>query len=441
MDKSNLTITSCVSKRFFLETYGCSANQSDGAIMKGLLEADGWLEAHDEAEADLLIVNTCGVKKPTEDRAINRIRALNDLGRPVLISGCLPRIDPAALEGLDYSVMIDVDGVHRISDAARRAIGGARGLRLAYERPASKPSYTSSKLSPTVGVVEIQEGCAYSCTFCGTKGSRGNLFSYPADDIIRAVSGLVRAGASEIWFTGQDVAAYGGDGGLPGLLRGLGTVDGEFMVRVGMMTPAFAGRIVEGLLGIFPSGHVYQFFHIPVQSGNDRVLSSMKRGYTAGMYAGLVDRIRGRLGSCTLATDIIVGFPTEDDEAFEDTLRLLERTRPAVINLSKYWRRPGTEAARMKGLDSGVVSSRSRTLYRMALSIMKGENERWLGWEGEAVIIERGTVKGTWVARNYAYKPIVVRPDEGAGGTPLGRRVTVRIEGAGQTHLKASVRP
>ncbi|MDG7046251.1 MAG: hypothetical protein JRN53_01530, partial [Nitrososphaerota archaeon] len=95
--------------------------------------------------------------------------------------------------------------------------------------------------------------------------------------------------------------------------------------------------------------------------------------------------------------------------------------------------------AKMKDLDSGVVSSRSRTLYQMALSIMKEENERWLGWEGEAVIIERGTIKGTWVARNYAYKPIVVKQDEMVNGTPLGRRITVRIEGAGQTHLKAKV--
>jgi MiaB/RimO family radical SAM methylthiotransferase len=311
-------------------------------------------------------------------------------------------------------------------------------VRLVYERPASKPSYISSKLSTTVGVVEIQEGCAYRCTFCGTKSSRGDLYSYPADDIIRAVSRLVKAGAREVWFTGQDVAAYG-DGDLPGLLRMLGTVDGEFRVRVGMMTPVFAKRIIEGLLSLFPSRSVYQFFHIPVQSGSDLVLGAMKRGYTAKMYAELIDRIRGRLNDSTLSTDIIVGFPTEDAEAFEDTLKLLESTRPAVINLSKYWKRPGTKAAKMKDLDSGVVSSRSRTLYQMALSIMKEENERWLGWEGEAVIIERGTIKGTWVARNYAYKPIVVKQDEMVNGTPLGRRITVRIEGAGQTHLKAKV--
>lgn len=424
--------------RFYLETYGCSANQSDSTIMKDLLAADGWRETPDEDEADLLIVNTCGVKKPTEDKIINRIKALNDLGRPVLISGCLPRIDPVAMADLDYSVMIDVDGVQEISDAARRAIEGARRLRLIYERPASKPSYISSKLSTTVGVVEIQEGCAYGCTFCGTKSSRGDLYSYPADDIIRAVSRLVKAGAREVWFTGQDVAAYG-DGDLPRLLRMLGTVDGEFRVRVGMMTPVFAKRIIEGLLSLFPSRSVYQFFHIPVQSGSDLVLGAMKRGYTAKMYAELIDGIRGRLNDVTLSTDIIVGFPTEDAEAFEDTLKLLESTRPAVINLSKYWKRPGTEAARMKDLDSGVISSRSRMLYQMTLSIMKEENERWLGWEGEAVIIERGTVKGTWVARNYAYKPIVVKQDEMANGNPLGRRITVHIEGAGQTHLKAKV--
>ena len=424
--------------RFYLETYGCSANQSDSTIMKDLLAADGWRETPDEDEADLLIVNTCGVKKPTEDKIINRIKALNDLGRPVLISGCLPRIDPVAMADLDYSVMIDVDGVQEISDAARRAIEGARRLRLIYERPASKPSYISSKLSTTVGVVEIQEGCAYGCTFCGTKSSRGDLYSYPADDIIRAVSRLVKAGAREVWFTGQDVAAYG-DGDLPRLLRMLGTVDGEFRVRVGMMTPVFAKRIIEGLLSLFPSKSVYQFFHIPVQSGSDLVLGAMKRGYTAKMYAELIDGIRGRLNDATLSTDIIVGFPTEDAEAFEDTLKLLESTRPAVINLSKYWKRPGTEAARMKDLDSGVISSRSRMLYQMALSIMKEENERWLEWEGEAVIIERGTVKGTWVARNYAYKPIVVKQDEMANGNPLGRRITVHIEGAGQTHLKAKV--
>ncbi len=422
--------------RYYIETYGCAANQADSLIMKGILDSNGWVESG-ESEANVIVINTCGVKRPTEDKILYRIREVASSRRPLVVAGCLTRIDRKAILESGCSVAIDVTSVEMIAEAAKMAMDGASGRLLTSGERADKPALIRRKLTPTIGVIEIQEGCNYSCSFCATKFSRGNAYSFPAEGIIRAASGLVRQGAIEIQLTGQDVASYYYRGKrLPDLLEEMASIEAEFKVRVGMMTPQFARAIIQGLLGLFPSERIYQFFHVPVQSGSDRVLHDMKRGYRASMFEGIAGKIREKLPMSTIETDIIVGYPTETEADFQETLSLLERVRPSSVNLSKFWPMPGTEASRLKPIDSRVVARRSRQAYELILELLERANEAWLGWEGEAIITEAGSKPGTWKGRNFAYKQVVVS----SGESLLGRKVNVKVESVDSVNLYARLK-
>ncbi|MCL4344259.1 MAG: tRNA (N(6)-L-threonylcarbamoyladenosine(37)-C(2))-methylthiotransferase [Nitrososphaerota archaeon] len=419
--------------KYYIETYGCAANQADSSIMKNILENKGWSES-DENEADVIIINTCGVKKPTEDKILYRINEIVKGKRPIVVAGCLTRIDRERIIGSGCNVAIDVRSVDRIAEAAAMSLNGARGELITSDLVADKPAMIGRTLSPTIGVIEVQEGCNYNCTFCATKFSRGANHSFPVAGIIRAASELARQGAVEIWLTGQDVAAYYYEGKrLPELLEQISSIQSDFKIRAGMMTPPFAKAITKGMLSLFPSRHVYQFFHVPVQSGSDCVLNDMKRGYRSSLFEGVVNSIREKLPSSTIETDVIVGYPTETEDDFNATLSLLERVNPASVNLSKFWPMPGTSASKLKPLDSRIVSRRSKEAYDLILKIMNKSNEKWLGWEGEVLITERGSRKGTWKGRNFSYKQVVVFSEM----EMLGRSITAKIESVDSVNLYA----
>ncbi|MGC8661156.1 MAG: tRNA (N(6)-L-threonylcarbamoyladenosine(37)-C(2))-methylthiotransferase [Nitrososphaeria archaeon] len=419
--------------QYYIETYGCAANQADSVIMRGILENNGWTES-DETAADVIIINTCGVKKPTEDKILYRINEIVGSKRPLVVAGCLTRIDRQRILESGCNVAIDVHSVDRIAEAAAMSLNGARGELMTSDLIADKPAMIGRTLSSTIGVIEVQEGCGYHCTFCATKLSRGANHSFPLPGIIRATSELARQGAVEIWLTGQDVAAYYHEGKrLPDLLGQISSIQSEFKIRVGMMTPPFAKAITGDLLRLFPSRYIYQFFHVPVQSGSDIVLSDMRRGYRSSLFEGVVNSIREKLPSGTIETDVIVGYPTETEADFQATLSLLERIRPASVNLSKFWPMPGTVASKLKPIDSRIVSRRSKEAYELIMEIMNRSNKGWLGWEGEVLITERGNRKGTWKGRNFAYKQIVIHSER----EMLGKSLDVKVVDADSVNLYA----
>lgn len=417
--------------KYYIETYGCAANQADTIIMKGILESRGYLEGSID-DSEVIIINTCGVKKPTEDKILWRVSKLKELNKPIVVAGCLPRINLNRLLRHEWNVALDSNGVHLIERAVKLALSGKKHVALFSKRPAPKPSLINRPITPTIGAIEIQEGCSFECSFCATRFSRGKLYSYPAHDIIKALDGLVKQGVWEVWFTGQDVGAYRyGDVELPRLLELASKVKGDFMIRVGMITPVYATRIKEGLSSVYKKGKVFRFLHLPIQSGSDKMLSCMRRGHGISLFYRLVEFFRKGIDGLTLATDIIVGHPGEEEEDFEQTVKLIENVKPDVVNLSKFGTRPGTLAAKMKKVPTDVVAKRSRYIYDIILRSMRERNERWIGWEGGAVVTQIGNKNGTWIARNYAYKPIVIRSDSFL----LGRKVFLSIEDVAPTHL------
>jgi MiaB/RimO family radical SAM methylthiotransferase len=249
--------------------------------------------------------------------------------------------------------------------------------------------------------------------------------------IVEDAGRAIKGGCREIWVTAEDTASYrDGDVRLPGLLDLITGLEGRFYVRVGMMTPNQAEPILDDLIEAYRSGKVFKFLHVPVQSGNDKVLKRMGRRYTVSDFRGLVAKFREAIPDLSLSTDIICGFPGETEEQFTDSVKLVKEIGPDTLNISRFWPRPGTEAAELDGqLHGRETKGRSRELSSLWRSLLAERNQSWVGWGGEAVIDEEGR-DGTMVGRNLAYKPIVVKST-----VQLGDIVTVKITEAKGSYL------
>ena len=281
------------------------------------------------------------------------------------------------------------------------------------------------RLNPAIGIVEIASGCMSECTFCQTKLAKGDLHSYRVGDIVRQVSAELDDGCNEVWLTSTDNGCYGFDinSDLPELVNTVSEIPQKFFIRVGMMNPMYMPRIKDELLKSFESTKVFKFLHVPVQSGSNKILNDMKRGHTAQTFRDVTNTFRGRFEKFTISTDIIVGFPTETENDFEQTLKLLEETKPDIVNLSRYSQRPGTDAAEMKQIDVSEVKRRSKIAYELITKISNDNNRKWVNWEGHVIFDEEydGQVRG----RNFAYKPIFVKEKP-----KIGQILNVKITNA-----------
>ena len=210
---------------------------------------------------------------------------------------------------------------------------------------------------------------------------------------------------------------------MPELISNITTIDKKFFVRIGMMNPSHLLDVLEPMINVYKNDKIFKFLHIPVQSGNDEILKLMKRNYAVEDFKKIVDEFRKNIPNITISTDIICGFPTEKEEQFKDSLELIKEIKPDVLNLSRFKARHGTEAAKMEGqVEGGTTKNRSRLLTDIFTNISRMNNERWLNWQGDILIDEKGK-HDTFVGRNFAYKPVIVR-----GDVKLGDYVKVRIK-------------
>jgi len=409
--------------KIWVEAYGCSASFADSEMISGLIANGGHALADNSSEADLSVVVTCSVKDATANKMIHRIKALKS--KPLVVAGCLPKAEKSTVERFSENAsMLGPNSLGKALEVINATLRGERAVML-EDTDVSKVGLPKVRLNSAVGIVEIASGCMSECTFCQTKLSKGGLQSYRPGDIVRQVRHEVDDGCKEVWLTSTDNGCYGFDIGtdLPELVNAVAEIPDDFMIRIGMMNPMYMPRIREALVDSYGSDKVYKFLHIPVQAGSDRVLNEMKRGHTAGTFRDVVRRVRERFPRFTVSTDIIVGFPTETAQDFEDTVRLLEETRPDVINLSRYSQRPGTEAAGWEQVDVGEVKRRSRITAGLADKISLENNQKWIGWTGRVLFDEKTDdgIKG----RNFAYKPIFAD-----GGVSIGESRMVEITDA-----------
>ena len=222
---------------------------------------------------------------------------------------------------------------------------------------------------------------------------------------------------------------------LSDLLKMIVKIPNSFFIRVGMMNPMHTKNKFTKLFDAFAHDKIYKFLHIPVQSGNNRILKSMLRGHSIEDFKVMSSNFRKKFPLSSLATDIIVGYPTESDEEFQDTIDLLKYTKPDVVNLSKYGARPGTKAIEMEQVPNEIINERSKLLTLLIKEISLKRNQKWRNWTGQCLVNEKGKVEGTMMGRNFAYKPIVLKTSD----VILGNIYNVKITETHRTYLSAKI--
>jgi MiaB-like tRNA modifying enzyme len=438
MHHSNSTNT-VTTMKIAIKTYGCSANTADTETITGLLTQTGHQITND-TKAEIIIFNTCAVKGPTENRIINAIKQTPKT-KKIIIIGCLPKI---SLERLQNETQFDAIAGPSIGKAiielVNKVANGEKIVQLKTEE--EKPQLTLPKINtnPTISILPINFGCLGSCAYCAVVFARGKLRIYSIPEIIERIKTDVAAGMREFWVTSQDTAAYGREIGknLAELLCQIGEVEGDFKVRVGMMTPNLIVDMQPKLIEAYKNPKIFKFLHLPIQSGDDQVLKKMRRFYTVAEFKESVATVKAAFPDLTLATDIIVGFPGETEQAFENTLQLLRDVKPDVTNVSKFFARPKTAAAQMKEGKVALeeIKRRSTAASELVKQLSYEKNKQWQGWSGEILVDEAGKVEGSWVGRNFAYKPVVVKSAENL----LGKTLSVNVVRTTGTYLVGEIK-
>ncbi|HEV8404445.1 MAG TPA: tRNA (N(6)-L-threonylcarbamoyladenosine(37)-C(2))-methylthiotransferase [Nitrososphaera sp.] len=424
--------------KVWMEAYGCSASMADSEMISGLLIGAGYEIANEQTEGALNLIVTCSVKDTTEHRMVSRIRAMSKSGKPLVVAGCLPKADRATVESLNSSAsLLGPNSIERVTDVVSSALAGGKLVAL-EDFSVDKVNIPKVRLNPVVSIVEIASGCMSECAFCQTKIAKGWTRSYRIGDITRQIKTDIEDGCKEVWLTSTDNGCYGRDMGtdLVELLKACCSVKGDFKIRLGMMNPMYIPGMLERMVGVFyENDKLFRFLHLPVESGSDRVLRKMRRGHTASTFLKSVQAFRSKMPGMTISTDVIVGFPSETEHDFEETLDLIERAEPDIVNISRYGARPGTEAAKWKGIriSSQVAKKRSEHLHFLARRIAKKRNSLWHDWQGEIIIDEIDKVVQ---GRNYAYKPVVL---SNPGKVSIGDRMRVKVYDFSNFCLKARI--
>jgi len=412
----------------YIETYGCASNQSDSEIMSGLLIRAGFFLVNDIKHADMVIINTCIVKTPTEQKIVHRIKEIqkNFPKKRLIIAGCMPQAQYELVkESAPSSSLIGPRAITKITNVVKKVVEGHLVEELG--EGAEKICQPKSSKNLAVNIIQIAEGCKGACSFCITKHARGSLHSYPEDKILKEISSAKSAGCKEFWLTSQDCGCYGFDNGtnlaelLAKITKGVG---GKYFLRVGMLNPLHLKKIYPQLIEVYKDDRIFKFLHLPVQSGSDKILDKMNRGYSVADFGKMVAAFRKEIPGLQVWTDIIVGFPGETDEDFAASYELIKEIQPDFVNVSKYGARPGTLAAKMQQVDADIIKERSTKISKLVDELAIEQNKKWLGWSGIAIVDEFNREKQSWIARNFAYKPIVIKTTK---KLRLGDIVNVKI--------------
>jgi len=403
--------------KYFVESYGCTMNYGEGRKLSRDMASMGYQEAASAEEADIVILNTCTVVETTEKKMLTRISDLKKLKKEIVVTGCMAKAQPKRIEiRLPESIVMPPENYHAFAKevADRYGIAG----------PALPFSQTTDAILP------VAQGCLGHCSYCITKFARGNLKSYDPVGLKEDFDSFVDGGAKEILVTAQDTACYGFDTGntLPSLISSMLRKEGEYRVRIGMMNPNHLKKIVDDLLPLMDDERMYRFLHIPVQSGSDKVLRNMRRGYTADSFMELVDRMRESIPEISIATDIITGFPGETDEDHEMTKQLIRDLHADTLNITRFSSRPGTDAASMEQIHGRIMKERSTDLTELKNQVEYEVNSRLIGKRFKALATEVGK-EGTIVRTGY-YRPVVIRED-----IPLGTFLDVEVTDCRSTYL------
>lgn len=419
-----------------IESYGCAMNQGEAYFATSFLRSRGYDAIEVEQgqilkEAQACILFTCDVVQTTENRMLKRIKELSNYGKKVFIAGCLASIaGPEIMRRYPDLVIIDTMGLDRI----------VASLSSCFPKEPDQPPENGMQIKRLHHIVPISTGCIGSCSYCITKLARGHIKSYPMEGIVAEVKRGIMSGKREILITSQDCASYGYDTrsgtALDELMEKIvEEAVGAYRIRIGMMNPDTVIPDLNRILDAFDHPPVFKFFHVPIQSGSDRILKAMGRKHSFDDYRSLFEAIKKRYPGATISTDLIVGFPGEDASDHQGNLQAVMDLSPDILNITRYSPRPGTKASSLDGMIlQRTVKERSREIARSHSDQIERKLRGRIGETIECIVTERVKV-GTVMARDMNYSPVVVQ-----GNIGLGLTVPVLITSTGPTYLRGEVK-
>lgn len=419
--------------KVFIETFGCTFNKADSQIMAGNLLENNIQIVDSIEKADVAIVNTCYVKQPTENKVTNKIQKIKSEfpDKKVVVSGCMVEIDPKKLDKIGPDCgWIGPHKLNKTTDVVKSSFNGTILRESGFSKD-TKVGIPKLRFDPNIHIIQICEGCLGSCTYCCTRFARGSLNSYSIDEIRKEAKRAIDDGCVELQLTAQDTAAFGKDTNerLSKLVEEVATIPGSFRVRVGMMHPKNIGNDLNDLIKAFKFPNVYKFIHLPIQSGSNKVLNAMQRNHSVEEYKAIVKKFRKEIPELTIATDIIVGYPTETEDDFNKTSEFLKEVKPGLIHLSKYKHREGASSSVLTEIPYEVMKRRSKHITEIKSQITEYENKQLLGTVQKALVVEKGN-KGGFIAKTDSYIPVIV------DDVTIGTFIDVEITEATSTYLR-----
>ena len=376
---------------YYIETYGCQMNTHESEKIAGVLDSLGYCPSAEKAAASLIIFNTCCVRQHAEARLYGNLGALkehkaNVPGALIAVSGCVMQQEGAAKKLMKRFPFVDfafgTNGIHRLQSLLHNALIEKKRATAVDEDETIIEDVPVSRNSAPGAFVNIIYGCNNFCTYCIVPYVRGRERSRQPDDIIKEIIGLCENGVSEITLLGQNVNSYGSD--LPESISFaslIKRIDAETGIKRLRFMTSHPKDMSDELIDCYGSlKSLCEHVHLPVQSGSSRILELMNRRYTREHYLSLIARLKAHVPDIAITTDIIVGFPGETEEDFEQTLSLVETVGYDAAYTFAYSKRTGTKAADMDGhLDKKTVSERLARLNALVKQSMANKNSAYLG--------------------------------------------------------------
>ncbi|MCX6115995.1 MAG: tRNA (N6-isopentenyl adenosine(37)-C2)-methylthiotransferase MiaB [Proteobacteria bacterium] len=437
-------------KKVHIETWGCQMNVADSEKMLSLLQQRNYELTLNVDEADLVLLNTCHIREKARHKVLSRLGVLNQLKNKkpelkIAVSGCVAQADGKKL--IELAPQIDIligpgkiDQIGHFIDATPH--NGVPQVALGFDRHSEEQNSTSTDdigkfIAPTVSgkkevtrFVNVIQGCNNFCTFCVVPFTRGREVSKEKSQILNEVRGLVDQGVREITLLGQNVNSYGLDfikteivpqdgGPFVELLKAVSEVQGLERIRFTTSNPH---DFTRPLANLFASNKkMGRYIHLPVQSGNDHILERMKRKVTVSEYLGRINWLKEAVPDIAISTDLIVGFPGETEEEFEDTLKLISEVEYSFVYAFKYSARKGTAAARFSNhLSEEIMEARLKRLNDIQNAITLKQNQAEIGQVRDVLFFyENSKIPGMYVGRSEHYRTVRVKSERNLVGLTL----------------------
>jgi len=416
----------------YIETYGCQMNVSDTELMLGTLTASGYEAVEQPDGADVILINTCAIRDHAEQRVIGRLGEIKSKmkGGAVLgVTGCMAqRLGSQLLDRVKHvSLVIGPDGYRDLPSLIESARAGVRATAVEFDLEEHYEDFTPRRFDGVKAWIPVQRGCDYKCTYCIVPTTRGPERSRQLAEVVRETEAVVASGISEVVLLGQTVNSYfDGKHDFADLLSAVGGVRGIRRLRFTSPHPNdFSDRVIRAMA---ETEAFCEHVHLPMQSGSTRTLRRMLRRYSREGYFECVDRLRAAIPDVALTTDVIVGFPGETEEDFEETLTAIQAIGFDDAYTFKFSLRDGTPATRFPASDTVPDEVASERLARLIATVRGGSRARNLKLLGERreVLVEKSAKRGGLLqSRTRDFKTVMIPGD----ASLIGKYLQVELTG------------